>query len=136
SRGAALVMSDAGPRAPPMPVVSPLLHPFAPRPTTPEAIIVQVRAQLAADAAGGPALQAADLDQIAETAVRQLWGGRVTVFVPILALRAAREALCALGPGAKSPRRTYRAWSRHQRRSRGHRCAGDGAARSSALILA
>jgi hypothetical protein len=94
-------MSDAGPRVPPIPVVSRLLRPFAPRPMTPEAIIVQVRAQLAADAAGGPAPQAAELDQIAETAVRRLGGGRVTVFVPILALRAAREALRALGPEAR-----------------------------------
>lgn len=92
--------SGAGPRAP-LPVGGPLARPLAPGPTTPEAIIVQVRAQLAADAVGGLAPHAADLDRVAEAAVRRLWGGRVTAFVPILALRAAREALRALGPGGE-----------------------------------
>ena len=34
-----------------------------------------------------------DLDWVADRAVRELWGGRVKTFVPVLALRQAREML-------------------------------------------
>lgn len=60
---------------------------------TPESTIAQIRGELVADYAGVPAPAAGDLDHAADTAVRELWGSRVMAFVPLLALRYAREAL-------------------------------------------
>jgi hypothetical protein len=62
-------------------------------PTTPEPIIAQVRRTLAVDCAAVSCAAGADLDRVAEAAVRRLWDGRVKVFVPVLALREAREVL-------------------------------------------
>jgi hypothetical protein len=62
---------------------------------TPESMIAQIRGELVADYADSPAPRASALDQAADTAVRALWGARVTAFVPLLALRDAREALRA-----------------------------------------
>ena len=66
---------------------------FAQMPTTPEAIIAQVRRQLADDASRVMTVEPAVLDQAAERAVRELWGSRIKTFVPVLALRQAREIL-------------------------------------------
>jgi hypothetical protein len=68
-------------------------NPFAQTPLTPEPIIAQVRRELAADCGSGPCPAAADLDKAADAAVRMLWQGRVRTFVPVLALREAREML-------------------------------------------
>lgn len=65
-------------------------------PATAESIIAQVRRELVADA-GDPGGQPEDLDLLAESAVRTLWGGRVTAFVSVLALRDAREAIRGRG---------------------------------------
>ena len=66
---------------------------FAQMPSTPEPIIAQVRRQLVDDAREGMTLEANVLDYVADRAVRELWGSRVKTFVPILALREAREIL-------------------------------------------
>lgn len=66
--------------------------PFAQMPAAPEPIIAQVRRQLAGE--DEPAgVSAAELDTVADRAVRELWGSRVKIFVPVLALRQARELL-------------------------------------------
>lgn len=44
-----------------------------------------------------------DLARLADTAVRELWGSSVKVFVPVLALRRAREVLRAADPPAARP---------------------------------
>jgi hypothetical protein len=67
--------------------------PFAQMPTTPESIIAQVQRQLADDASRVMMLEPTILDQVAERAVRELWGSRIKTFVPVLALRQAREIL-------------------------------------------
>jgi hypothetical protein len=69
------------------------VNPFAQMPTTPEPIIAQVRRTLAVDCAAVSCAAGADLDRVAEAAVRRLWDGQVKVFVPVLALREAREVL-------------------------------------------
>jgi hypothetical protein len=74
--------------------------PFAQVPLTPEPIIAQVRRQLERD---GLAKPGGALDHVAERAVRELWGSRVKTFVPVLALRQAREVL--LTQGATLPSR-------------------------------
>lgn len=71
----------------------PLVTPFAEMPTTPEPIIAQVRRQLVDDAHEAMRVQADVLDRVADRAVRELWGSRVKTFVPVLALRTARELL-------------------------------------------
>src|SRR5215213_1910011 len=68
-------------------------NPFAQMPTTPESIIAQVRRQLNDDASRVMVVETAVLDQVAERAVRELWGSRIKTFVPVLALRQAREIL-------------------------------------------
>jgi hypothetical protein len=68
-------------------------NPFAQVPSTPEPIIAQVRRELAADCDNGPCPKAAELDRAASIAVRELWQARVRTFVPVLALRQAREML-------------------------------------------
>ncbi len=66
--------------------------PFAQMPATPEPVIAQVRRQLAGE--DEPAgVSSAELDTVADRAVRELWGSRVKIFVPVLALRQARELL-------------------------------------------
>jgi hypothetical protein len=67
--------------------------PFAQMPATPEPIIAQVRRQLADDPVLGTPLEPSLLDHVAERAVRELWESRVKTFVPVLALRQARELL-------------------------------------------
>ena len=69
------------------------LTPFAQMPTTPEPIIAQVRRQLAEDDRFRVWVPSGVLDRAADRAVRELWGSRVKTFVPILALRQAREIL-------------------------------------------
>jgi hypothetical protein len=66
--------------------------PFAQAPTTPEPIIAQVRRQLERDGLAMPG-GALDLDSVVDRAVRELWHSRVKTFVPVLALRQAREML-------------------------------------------
>ena len=66
---------------------------FAQMPTTPELIIAQVRRQLDDEAWSGLADRAIVLDRLADQAVRDLWGSRVKTFVPVLALREARQIL-------------------------------------------
>jgi hypothetical protein len=67
-------------------------NPFAQVPATPEPVIAQVRRQLEAD---GLAMPEGALDHVVDRAVRELWGSRVKTFVPVLALRQAREVLLA-----------------------------------------
>jgi hypothetical protein len=69
------------------------MTPFAQMPATPEPIIAQVRRQLVADAPPGMTVTTTVLDHVAERAVRELWESRVKTFVPVLALRTAREML-------------------------------------------
>jgi hypothetical protein len=65
-------------------------NPFAQAPATPEPIIAQVRRQLERD---GLAMPGGTLDGVVDRAVRELWQSRVKTFVPVLALRQAREML-------------------------------------------
>jgi hypothetical protein len=67
--------------------------PFAQTPSTPEPIIAQVRRQLADDDQVGARVPTGVLDRVADHAVRELWSSRVKTFVPVLALRTAREIL-------------------------------------------
>jgi hypothetical protein len=67
--------------------------PFAEMPSTPEPIIAQVRRQLADDDRVGARVPTGVLDRVADQVVRDLWSSRVKVFVPVLALRTAREIL-------------------------------------------
>ena len=67
--------------------------PFAQTPSTPEPIIAQVRRQLADDDRVGTRVPTGVLDRVADQAVRELWSSRVKTFVPVLALRTARELL-------------------------------------------
>src|SRR3954454_19548330 len=69
-------------------------NPFAQMPTTLGSIIAQVRRQLADDALLVMTVEPTVLDQVAERAVRELWGSWIKSFVPVLALRQAREILC------------------------------------------
>lgn len=69
-----------------------LVTPFAVSPSTPEPIIAQVRRQLADDGVGAR-VPTGVLDRVADQAVRELWSSRVRTFVPVLALRTARERL-------------------------------------------
>ncbi len=68
-------------------------NPFAQVPTTPEPVIAQVRRQLADEAWSGLVSHGPVLDRVADRAVRDLWGSRIKTFVPLLALRQAREML-------------------------------------------
>jgi hypothetical protein len=67
--------------------------PFAQVPTSPEPIIAQVRRQLADEVRTGLVSHGPVLDRVADRAVRELWGSRIKTFVPVLALRQAREML-------------------------------------------
>ena len=71
----------------------PPMTPFAQMPATPEPIIAQVRRQLVDDAHDALRVQGDVIDRVADRAVRELWGSRVKTFVPVLALRVAREML-------------------------------------------
>jgi hypothetical protein len=68
-------------------------NPFAQVPTTPEPIIAQVRRQLADDDHIGMRVPMGVLDRVVDHAVRELWSSRVKYFIPVLALRTAREML-------------------------------------------
>ena len=68
-------------------------NPFTQMPATPESMIAQVRRQLADDAPRVMTVETTILDQVADQAVRELWGSRIKTFVPVLALRQAREIL-------------------------------------------
>ena len=70
-----------------------LVKPFARTPSTPEPIIAQVRRQLADDDWIDDRVPTGVLDRVADQAVRELWSSRVKTFVPVLALRTARELL-------------------------------------------
>ena len=67
--------------------------PFAEMPSTPEPIIAQVRRQLADADWVGTRVPTGVLDRVADQVVRELWSSRVKTFVPVLALRTAREIL-------------------------------------------
>ena len=67
--------------------------PFAQTPSSPEPIIAQVRRQLADEDWVGARIPTGVLDRVADQAVRELWSSRVRTFVPVLALRTARELL-------------------------------------------
>ena len=69
------------------------LTPFAQMPSTPEPIIAQVRRQLADDDWVRARVPTSVLDRVADQAVRELWSSPVKTFVPVLALRQAREVL-------------------------------------------
>jgi len=68
-------------------------NPFAQVSITPEPVIAQVRRQLADEAWSGLVSHGPVLDHVADRAVRELWGSRIKTFVPVLALRQAREML-------------------------------------------
>jgi len=85
--------------------------PFAQVPTTPEPIIAQVRRQLDDDARGGAPVPPGVLDRVADDAVRQLWPSRVKTFVPVLALRTARERLHKPAVASSPPEVTFTAVS-------------------------
>ena len=68
-------------------------NPFAQMPATPEPIIAQVRSQLADDHQLGARVPPEVLDRLADQAVRELWDRPIKTFVPLLALRHAREIL-------------------------------------------
>ena len=70
-----------------------LVTPFAQTPSTPEPIIAQVRRQLADDDQVGAQVPTGVLDRVADQVVRELWSSRIKIFVPVLALRTAREIL-------------------------------------------
>lgn len=70
-----------------------LVTPFAQTPSTPEPIIALVRRQLADDPQVGNSVSTGVLDRVADAAVRDLWSSPVKTFVPVLALRTARETL-------------------------------------------
>ena len=74
--------------------------PFAQMPLGPEPIIARVRTELARDCEAGRCPPSGELDRLVESTVRQLWSGRVKVFVSVLAVREVREALAGDGPGA------------------------------------
>ena len=78
--------------------------PFAQMPSTPEPIIAQVRRQLTDDPVLTTPLEANLLDDVAERVVRELWESRVKTFVPVLALRQAREMLRDQGLGMRIER--------------------------------
>jgi hypothetical protein len=77
--------------------------PFAQSPATPASISAQVCRQLTADYPTGVDTQGNAFAAIADAVVRELWGGRVNTFVPVLALRQAREVLRE--QGMEMPRR-------------------------------
>jgi hypothetical protein len=68
-------------------------NPFAQVPATPEPIIAQVRRQLRAEAGGALPHEDSRVDGVVDRVVHDLWGGRVKTFVPVLALREARDLL-------------------------------------------
>ena len=67
-------------------------NPFAQVPATPEQVIAQERRQLESD---GLVTPGGATDLVVDRAVRELWESRVKTFVPVLALRQAREVLLA-----------------------------------------
>jgi len=69
--------------------------PFAQMPPNPEPIVARVRADLERLAAGFSTPVGLDPARLADETVRQLWDSRVKVFVPVLALREAKERLLA-----------------------------------------
>jgi len=86
----ALTVFDAA-RSPPMDASSP----FAQMPPTPEPIVARVRADLERLTTGLTTPAGLDPARLADETVRQLWDSRVRVFVPVLALRKAKERLLA-----------------------------------------
>jgi hypothetical protein len=70
---------------------------FAQTPSTPEAIVARVRDDLARACEGATCPPAAELERLADAAVRELWESRVKTFVTVLAVRQAREMLVAAG---------------------------------------
>lgn len=65
---------------------------FAAPVQTGEALVARVQQELAREYADGPP-RGVDLAAVARRAVAELSGARVKAFLPVLALRAAREAL-------------------------------------------
>lgn len=66
---------------------------FAQTPSTPEAIIARVRDELGRACEAVTCPPPAELERLADAAVRELWDSRVKVFVTVLAVREAREML-------------------------------------------
>ena len=77
-------------------------NPFAQMPATPEPIIAQLRRQLGEDD-NAIRLSPAALDHLADRVVRDLWDSPIKTFVPVLALRDAREVLHAQQAAAPGP---------------------------------
>ncbi len=71
-------------------------NPFAEITSTPEPIIGHLRRQLRDDPVVSRRAEPAELDALAEAAVRELWDAPVKTFVPVLALRSVREGLLAV----------------------------------------
>jgi len=76
---------------------------FAQMPPMPEQIIARLLLELKHDVEESAPPAEIDLARLADTAVRELWGSSVKVFVPVLALRRAREVLRAADPPAARP---------------------------------
>jgi hypothetical protein len=74
---------------------------FATPVQTPEKMAAQVRQQLERAYTGGPP-PGVDLALVARRAVDQLWESRVKIFVPVLALRAARDMVRNSQPSASA----------------------------------
>lgn len=70
---------------------------FAQTAASPEPAILRVRADLERFVAERPRSAEGDIDvaRLADETVRRLWESRVTLFVPVLAAREARERLLA-----------------------------------------
>ena len=72
--------------------------PFRQALPTPDPTIARLQRDLAADPRLASHAMAAERDRVAEVAVRSLWAAsRVKAFVPVLALRDARDALLDVG---------------------------------------
>lgn len=78
---------------------------FAEAPPTPELFVARVREELGAVYAHAD-VPAAEIDRAAVDAVDELWDRPIKTFIPVLALRAARErvaAAAATPPAATQP---------------------------------
>lgn len=67
---------------------------FAEAPPTPESFVARVREELGA-AYASTDISAAQIDRAAVDAVDELWDRPIKTFIPVLALRAARERVAA-----------------------------------------
>jgi hypothetical protein len=77
-------------------------NPFAQVPPEPEAVVALVLDQLKRDCDDGRCPPGESVDRLVEAAVMELWDAPVKTFIPVLALRRARETLLAEHPGAST----------------------------------